>query len=236
MKKNKNIDQTSSHTDRSIDNYVRDQIRRLIESSKTDCYASISALLGRSHSYIQQYITRGSPKLLREEDRRKIAHYFGISPRDLLVSDHDHVLTPHPSHSQMTIKPPSLPPDVSEERFARNTAPMPFSKTWLLQNFQLSLDDVICVIIDGDSMAPTICPGDQLLVDRSSALFRDAGLYLMHAPNGGYTACRITLHPTHGRPILSHDNTVYPIINDCDWNTLNIIGQIIWFGRTLITK
>ena len=41
-------------------------------------YASLSRLLGRNPAYIQQFIHRGSPRRLAEEDRRRLAAYLGI--------------------------------------------------------------------------------------------------------------------------------------------------------------
>ena len=42
---------------------VREELDRLIQKHK-DGYAAISRLLGRNASYIQQFIKRGSPRLM----------------------------------------------------------------------------------------------------------------------------------------------------------------------------
>ena len=36
-------------------------------------------MLGRNPAYIQQFVRRGVPKRLKEEERRKLARYFSIS-------------------------------------------------------------------------------------------------------------------------------------------------------------
>ena len=43
-------------------------------------YSSISRLLGRNAAYIQQYIRRGSPRQLDEQDRSVLAffNYYGL--------------------------------------------------------------------------------------------------------------------------------------------------------------
>eukprot|EP01042_Synura_sphagnicola_P024996 gene24996-32059_t len=41
-------------------------------------YSSISRLLGRNVSYIQQYIRKGSPRYLDERDRQILAQFFGV--------------------------------------------------------------------------------------------------------------------------------------------------------------
>src|SRR3546814_9593074 len=52
-------------------------------SAKGEDYSSISRLLGRNAAYIQQFIKRGVPKRLAEEDRKLIARYFGVAEAEL---------------------------------------------------------------------------------------------------------------------------------------------------------
>ena len=47
-------------------------------------YSDISRLIGRNAAYIQQFIRRGTPRKLDENDRRIIAAYFGVSEVMLL--------------------------------------------------------------------------------------------------------------------------------------------------------
>jgi len=44
-----------------------------------DDYASLSRLLGRNSAYVQQFIKRGVPRKLDEDDRRILADYFGVA-------------------------------------------------------------------------------------------------------------------------------------------------------------
>src|SRR6478672_11533218 len=45
--------------------------------------AKLSHMLGRNGSYLQQYITKGSPRRLEEDDRRRLAQFFGVPESDL---------------------------------------------------------------------------------------------------------------------------------------------------------
>lgn len=56
---------------------ARAELARLIEERRED-YAGLSRLLGRNPAYIQQFIKRGVPRKLAEEDREKLARYFGV--------------------------------------------------------------------------------------------------------------------------------------------------------------
>src|SRR5215210_4418503 len=42
-------------------------------------FAGLSRMLGKNPAYIQQFVRRGVPKRLKEEERRKLARYFSIS-------------------------------------------------------------------------------------------------------------------------------------------------------------
>src|SRR3954463_8910140 len=55
----------------------RAELARLIAERRED-YAGLSRMLGRNAAYIQQFIKRGVPKRLSEDDRRKLARYFDV--------------------------------------------------------------------------------------------------------------------------------------------------------------
>ena len=42
-------------------------------------FAGLSRMLGRNPAYVQQFVRRGVPKRLKEEERGKLARYFAIS-------------------------------------------------------------------------------------------------------------------------------------------------------------
>jgi hypothetical protein len=47
-------------------------------AARGESYLSISTLLGRNAAYVQQFIKRGSPRKLDEDDRHILAAHFGI--------------------------------------------------------------------------------------------------------------------------------------------------------------
>ena len=57
---------------------ARATLERLI-ADRGDNYADLSRLIGRNAAYIQQFIKRGTPRKLDEDDRRVLARYFGVS-------------------------------------------------------------------------------------------------------------------------------------------------------------
>lgn len=54
-----------------------------LASSRRVSLASLSRLVGKNSSYLQQFITKGSPKRLGEDERLKLARFFGIDEREL---------------------------------------------------------------------------------------------------------------------------------------------------------
>ena len=57
---------------------LRIVLERLI-AERGDSYSDLSRLLNRNPAYIQQFIKRGTPRKLDEEDRRILARYFGVA-------------------------------------------------------------------------------------------------------------------------------------------------------------
>src|SRR3546814_17927068 len=55
----------------------REELDRLIQQRRLG-YSSISRMIGRNSSYIQQFIKRGSPRTLDDDDRRTLATFFGL--------------------------------------------------------------------------------------------------------------------------------------------------------------
>ena len=63
-------------------NDPRQVLQRLCAERGED-FAGLSRMLGRNPAYIQQYVRRGVPRRLGEDERRKLARYFAV-PETLL--------------------------------------------------------------------------------------------------------------------------------------------------------
>ena len=61
---------------------VREELDRLIRQRNVG-YSAVSRLLNRNPAYIQQFIKRGSPRKLDDEDRRILARFFGVDEQVL---------------------------------------------------------------------------------------------------------------------------------------------------------
>lgn len=64
------------------DDSARIRIQTLADESGRSL-AYLSGVIGRNASYLQQYLKRGSPRVLPEEDRRLLAAYFEVDETEI---------------------------------------------------------------------------------------------------------------------------------------------------------
>ena len=195
-------------------------------------FAGLSRMLGRNAAYIQQYVRRGVPKRLKEEERRKLARYFSVSeamlggPADL--PGREGLVAVNRTAVRASAGPGAI---VSEESGRPYFA---FDERWLKALTGSPSDKLSIIRVEGDSMAPTLSPGDDILVDLADReeRLRD-GVYVLRIDDT-LVVKRIALHPIGGRVTVQSDNPAYPDWPDCDLASLNCIGRVIWAGRKLV--
>mgnify|MGYP005839619919 CR=1 FL=1 len=233
---------------------VRRRLDELIRARGTD-YLAVSRLLGRNPAYIQQFIKRGVPRHLGERDRRLLAAYFGVDEAELggppLAPGADQVRDQQSRRVLLSAAAEGRPGGGSGETAtlkdyvlipyltARRSAPPPpgrdalaFETGFARQIGSGRLGALSALLVEGDSMSPSLLPGDQILVDLDdSAPLRD-GLYTFEM-DGGFSIRRVTVHPVTGRPSLLPDNPAYASFADCDPAALKVLGRVVWIGRKL---
>jgi phage repressor protein C with HTH and peptisase S24 domain len=196
-------------------------------------FAGLSRMLGRNPAYIQQYVRRGVPKRLKEEERRKLARYFSVSeavlggPPDELVG-HDGLVNIKRHPVAVSAGPGAI---VSEEQ---GRPYFGFDESWLKALTATSPAKLSIVRVEGDSMAPTLNPGDDILVDLGDAAgrLRD-GIYVLRVDDT-VVVKRIALHPMGRRLTVQSDNPAYPDWPDFRIDEIDCIGRVIWAGRKVL--
>lgn len=206
---------------------------RLLELSqeKGVSLASLSELLGRNPSYLQQFIRKGSPRKLEEQDRATLARFLGVGEEDLREVQEN-------SYSQ-SVKPESGAwvevPRLDLGASAGPGALVPggeggfdtfrFSRRWLaeqgLERVQLS-----AIRVEGDSMEPLLNDGDEILVDRSPRPFRD-GIHVVRL--GDTLMVKRLASAGPGRIALLSQNLAYPPV-EVAAGEVEIIGRVVWKG------
>jgi Peptidase S24-like len=203
-------------------------LERLIAENGDD-YAGLSKLVGRNSAYIQQFIKRGSPRRLPEIERGILARYFGVDETVLGG------MSAPASRAGLRLIP-KLAVGASAGPGAINDAEalagkIGFDEKWLrkqgLEPSKLSL-----IRVEGDSMAPTLNHGDDIMVDNNAAsiALRD-GIHVIRLDDV-LMVKRLAKGPAGRLSVLS-DNPAYPGWPDVDGAAVTIIGRVVWAGRRL---
>lgn len=195
-------------------------------------YSEISRLLGRNAAYIQQYIRRGSPKQLDDQDRSVLARFFGVDEKVLggpARRAHQGVDLAHI---------PILDVEASAGYGAHtgsesNSAQFGFDEKWLRRLTASKASNLSIIGVLGDSMEPTLHDGDEVMVDLGDgqARLRD-GIYVLRMDDM-LSVKRIAIEPQGKQVSVLSDNPTYPSWRGLEKRMLNVVGRVLWFGRTL---
>lgn len=193
--------------------------------------AALSELLGRNPSYLQQFIRKGSPRKLEEQDRATLARFFGVGEEELREAQEiSYVKPPKRRESGEWVEVPRLdlgasagPGAITGGEGAFDT--FRFSRRWLaeqgLESAQLS-----AIKVEGDSMEPLLNDGDEILVDRSPRPFRD-GIHVVRL--GETLMVKRVANAGPGRVALLSQNMAYPPV-EVAADEVAIIGRVVWKG------
>jgi phage repressor protein C with HTH and peptisase S24 domain len=212
-------------------NDPRKALERLCAERGED-FAGLSRFLGKNPAYIQQYIRRGTPKRLREEERRKLARYFGVSE----ISLGGMPPAEAPSGGLVPVKRVLIRASAGPGTMTDNERAHPyfgFDERWLRGLTGSAADELSIIRVEGDSMAPTLNDGDDILVDRAGCneALRD-GIYVLRVDDS-LLVKRLAIHPLGKSVTVQSDNPAYPDWPDCGLDDVHCIGRVIWAGRKI---
>lgn len=193
---------------------------------KGSSLAALSRMLGKNPTYLQQFIKKGSPRKLEEEDRRKLAQFLALEEADLGAPRENSYAAPVAAEGWVDV--PRLAVDASAGPGATGALENPFdafrfSRKWLAeQGLEGALLSAIRVV--GDSMEPLLREGDELLVDCRSQPFRD-GIHVVRLDDT--LLVKRVASQGGGRFSLLSQNLSYPPIQ-VSAEDLAIIGRVVW--------
>ena len=212
----------------------RGRLLELAERNRTSL-ASLSAMIGRNPSYLQQFVRKGSPRKLEEQDRRKLAEFFGVAETELGGPEEKSYAQNISARKNggtwvdiprldvgASAGPGAVP--AGEQTFDA----FRFSAKWLReQGFDGA--HLSAIRVEGDSMEPLLRDGDEILVDCSPHSFRDG----VHVVRLGETLMVKRIASTGpGRMALLSQNLAYPPI-EVAADELTIVGRVVWKGGKL---
>lgn len=195
--------------------------------------AALSGLLGRNAAYLQQFVRKGSPRKLEENDRRTLAEFFGVDEAELGAPARETILTVGagaPSRGADWADIPRLPLGASAGpgTLANDPAPVDrlrFSGRWLRQQ-GLEPGMLSVIEVEGDSMEPTLRDGDEILVDRSPRPLR-SGLHVIRLDDV-LLVKRLEPGPS-GTLLVISDNPAYPRM-ERPRAEVAVLGRVVWKG------
>ena len=209
------------------------QVLERLCAGRAEDFAGLSRMLGRNAAYIQQFVRRGVPKKLGEDERRKLARYFGIAevllggpPEDSTMPSGLVSVKQHPV--RVSAGPGAMVTEETGKPF------LAFDERWLKALTPSTPADLSIVRVEGDSMSPTLSAGDDILVDLkdSAERLRD-GIYVLRIDDA-LVVKRIALNPVAREVIIQSDNPNYPDWPNCSLEDLKPIGRVIWSGRRIL--
>jgi phage repressor protein C with HTH and peptisase S24 domain len=190
--------------------------------------AALSRMLGRNSTYLQQFISKGSPRKLEEADRRKLAQFFGVgeaelgAPEDLSYVDNgDWVDVP-----RLPLEASAGPGAVGAAEIAFDA--FRFSRRWLReQGLEPALLSSIRVL--GDSMDPLLRDGDEILVDRTPRPFRE-GVHVVRLGEALHVKLLQAVPPDRLR-LVSRNAAYEPV--EVAMSDVDVVGRVVWKGGRL---
>ena len=220
---------------------ARDTLERLM-NERGDSSVALSRLLGRNAAYVQQFIKRGVPRKLDEEDRRTLARYYGVpeaslgGPAEVMPpAARARTRTGLISIAQLAVGASAGPGALPDSE--RVEARFGFDAAWL-RRLTANASLVSAIRVEGDSMMPTLADGDDILVDRGDAAdrLRD-GIYVLRIDDA-LNVKRLAVNPAQSSQARSvairSDNPAYPSWPDVPAARVDVIGRVIWVGRKVV--
>ena len=224
---------------------VRRRLLRLVANSRTNLRTA-SLAIDRNPTYLHQFIHRGSPRVLAEDDREALAEYLGCNS-DLLR--HDRSVrrgTPPgrpPSSPYAAPKGYSVVPEIDVRAAAGagawNEELEEIKEAWLFADplirheFRAKPDDLRMITVDGNSMEPLLSSGDRIMIDVSRNLPSPPGIFVIW-DGLGLVAKRIE-HVPHSDPpriVLKSINPEYESYERVA-DEIRVVGRAVWVSRRL---
>lgn len=206
---------------------MTDARQRLIELARERgaSLAGLSQLIGRNPTYLQQFVRKGSPRKLEEEDRRTLAEFFGVAESELGAPADKSYAGPLVDWVEV----PRLSLDASAGPGALGAQEIPFdafrfSPRWL-REMGLEGADLTAIRVEGDSMEPDLRSGDEIFVDRNKR--GHEGIHVVRIGDALHVKQLQVSAP--GRIALISLNKAYAPI-DLARDEVEVIGRVVWKG------
>lgn len=208
----------------------REALDAIIQERGVD-YVVLSKMLGRNAAYIQQYIKRGSPRKLDEDDRAKLAAFLNV-PESRLggpqsdASANDNVVYVRRRDVRASAGAGAL----AELEYDRDS--LTFNRQWL-RKLGADPNRLSIITVMGESMAPTLADGDAILVNEADHFeARREGIYVLRQ-GSELIVKRVRKGADAAHIHVTSDNADFASPGELGLADVIIIGRVIWTGRQI---
>ena len=218
----------------------------------TDMKAA-SIAMGRNPAYLHQFVYRGTPKVLSEDDREALAVHLGcepdalkhkktpprkprkkVAPREGQVDPNAVAATPegYMAIPEIDVRA-SAGPGALNEGIEETKEMWFFPDPVIRHEFRARPADLRMITIDGDSMEPLLASGDRILIDTGQRIPVPPGIFVIW-DGMGLVAKRIEHEPNSEPPkvFIKSMNSEYETY-ERDAEEVHIIGRVVWTSRRL---
>lgn len=192
-------------------------------SGRGESLKALSLMLGRNAAYLQQFVRRGSPRVLDSRDRRLLADHFGIDEALLGGTAQDRSQGRSLRLPVLDIQASAGPGTVvgDEVMVGAGTIDGALARQLGLKQGRASI-----LGVRGDSMAPGLLAGDQIVVDETDRLPpAGGGIYVIRIDDAVLVK-RVARRG--GRLVVSSDNPAAPAVAA---GAIAVLGRVVWQMR-----
>ncbi len=108
-----------------------------------------------------------------------------------------------------------------------------FKREWIYNELHSSPANLYLIYVEGESMEPSLRPGDVILVDHTDNIAKRDGIYVIRMGES-LLVKRLQRLPNHRLKVTSDNPAYEPFEISLDFdlqNELSIIGRVVWSGR-----
>jgi hypothetical protein len=192
---------------------------KALAAARGDSLAALSAMLGRNAAYLQQFVTRGSPRRLAPDDRRRLADYFGVDEAELGAD---------PGRRPFTLPRLDIAASAGPGAFVDGEVTLGAAAIDSALATRLGLREGMAAIVRvrGDSMEPGLVNGDLIVVDQARRTPDAQGRVFVVRIDDVVMVKRVARR-RETLAIVS-DNPAAPPVPD---GKVEVIGRVVWLMR-----
>ncbi|MDQ0837980.1 S24 family peptidase [Sphingomonas faeni] len=191
-----------------------------LAAARGDSLAALSAMLGRNAAYLQQYVRRGSPRVLGERDRRLLSEYLGVSEATLGAPPD------RPSGfriRKLDVAASAGPGALVDGEIVLGTDTL---DPGLARKLGLKDGQAAIIRVRGSSMEPGLFDGDHIVVDTADRTPRAKGGVYVIRIDDAVMVKRVAL--VRGALMATSDN---PDAEPVPEGAIAVIGRVVWQMR-----